>query len=136
MSSKWWVRASLAKLLLGATLAMATSYPIGQTPTPIVTAGSMAAASITSDWIPITGIDNINVQCAWTGTPTGTFDVQVSLDASTPTSLVINPALTAAGSASNFDLDLNQQGAAYFRVIYTRTGSTGTLNCTAYGKKI
>jgi hypothetical protein len=123
-------------LFFDASIGFAVNYPIGSAPLTIISAGDMSAASITSPTIPFLGIDNINIQCVWTGTPTGTFAINVSLDGTNWTALTISPSLSAAGSASNFDLDLNQLGAAYFQVVYTKSGSTGTLNCMSYGKKV
>lgn len=126
------VKIYAALLWLISGVAFATNYPIGQAPTLIITAGDMSQASITSDAIGIASLDNINIQCIWTGTPSGTFEVDVSLNSTTWNALP--PAPTATGAAGSFTLDLNQLGSYYFRLVYTKSGSTGTLNCKAYGK--
>ena len=85
--------------------------------------------------------DNIGIQFVWTGTPTGTFGVNVSNTANlganglitggTWTPLVLtapnNPA--AVGAAGNGFIDLNQIGAAFVQVTYTAASGSG--NCTA-----
>jgi hypothetical protein len=74
----------------------------------------------------------MGIQLVWTGTPTGTFDIQVSLDhrqdaygnvtnPGTWSSLTISPSPSSpAGSASNTYIDINQLSAPYVRVVYTK----------------
>lgn len=85
--------------------------------------------------------DNIGVQFVWTGTPTGTFGINVSntailgtngtITGGTWTPLVLdapnNP--VTEGDAGNGFIDLNQTGAAFVQVTYVATGGSG--NCTA-----
>lgn len=105
---------------------------VGATQTAPGTAinGTSMGATITSDPVPMSFEDNVAIQVKWTGTPTGTFDVQVSLD---PTnlgwqSLTFSPSPTApAGAAGTNWFDINQTGAAFVRLVYTRTSSTGAL---------
>lgn len=103
------------------------------------------SANVTSDAVNIVNLDNVGVQLVWTGTPNGTFAVDVSVDGkwngdtwggSTWTALTISPTPTAAGSASNYYLDLNQLGAPSMRVRYVRSSSTGTLQVWVSGKSV
>lgn len=103
------------------------------------------AADITSSAINVVNLDNIGLQYIWTGTPTGTFHVQVSCDGvwngtvwtgTTWTTLTIASEPTPAGSASNFYLDINQIGAPALRTIYTRSGGTGTAQVWVSGKTV
>jgi hypothetical protein len=116
-------------------------------PVKIITAGDMSAASITSSAAEIKLQDNIGIQLSWTGSPVGTFAVQISADhnedsmgnvitAGNWISLPLNPAIVASGSADNAYIDLNQQSAQYIRVVYTKTSGTGTLNAIVVGKGV
>ena len=101
-------------------------YPIY--PTTAVTSGNKTSA-VTS----IFNQDNVGLQLIWTGTLAGTFDVQVSADynrdtlAGTWTSVGLPAVQTAAGSASNAYVDLNQLSAPWVRVVFTYTSGSGNL---------
>lgn len=112
----------------------------------IVTDASMAS-SITSEVIEVKNQDNIAFQFNFTGAPVGTFSVQVSLDykedmngnvqnAGNWISLPLSPAITATGAADVAYVDINQTGATYMRVLYTRTSGTGVLNVYAVAKGV
>jgi len=107
---------------------------------------SMTGA-ITSAAVETKQQDNIGIQFNWTGTPTGTFSVMVSLDhkqdaqgnVTVPGNwipLTLSPAITATGSANTAYVDLNQLSAAYIQVVYTPTSGTGTLNVFIGGKGV
>lgn len=115
-------------------------------PVTIINAVSMAS-SITSSVVEIKNQDNIGIQLNWTGTPVGTFAVQVSSDYLQDTegnvmnagnwiTLPISPSIAAAGSADSAFVDVNQTSAQYMRVVYTRTSGTGTLTGIAVGKGV
>ena len=115
-------------------------------PVKIVDAVSMGA-NITSAIIETQLQDNIGIQLDWTGTPVGTFDVQVSMNhlqdaqgnvirAGTWVSLPLSPAIAAAGVADVAYIDLTQISASYVRIVYTRTSSTGVLTAMMTGKGI
>lgn len=100
---------------------------------------------ITSGTVEIINLDNVFVQLDFTGTPTGTFAVQVSSDHSEDAqgnilvaghwiSLILSPAPVASGSADDIGIDLNQLGASYLRVVYTNISGTGVLNGFVSGK--
>lgn len=112
-----------------------------------VTNGSMAAASITSAVTNIQFMDNIGIQFNFTGTPTGTFQVQVSADyaqdefgnvtnAGNWIPIVLNPAPVASGAAAQIYIDINQLSAPWIREVYTKTSGTGTLQAFITGKMI
>lgn len=108
--------------------------------------GVMTGTSVlTSPAVHILNLDNVYLQLDFTGTPTGTFAVQVSGDhtqdqegnvlvAGHWVTLVLNPAPAAAGSALDIGIDLNQLGAPYVRVVYTNTSGVGVLNGFVSGK--
>lgn len=112
----------------------------------LITDGSMTGtAVITSKAVEIINLDNVFLQLDFTGTPNGTFAVQVSSDhledqegnilvAGHWITLNLSPSPAATGSANDIGIDLNQLGASYLRVVYTNTSSTGTLNAFVSGK--
>jgi hypothetical protein len=109
----------------------------------LVNAHSMAA-SFTSAVQVAEFQDNVGIQLIWTGTPTGTFGVQVSQnynpnvepDTSTFTQLTLSPVPAASGSAGNYFIALICLPACYYQVTYTRTSGTGTLDVYIGGKGI
>lgn len=112
-----------------------------------ITSGNMASASITSTVSNIQHLDNIGIQLQWTGVPVGTFAIQVSADyaqdiegnvtnTGTWTTLTLGPGISAAGSADNAYVDLNQLSSPWIRVVYTKTSGTGTLNGYIVGKMV
>jgi hypothetical protein len=115
-------------------------------PVHIVVAQSMTG-NITSAAVEVKQQDNIGVQLNWTGTPTGTFGVQVSMDyyqdlegnivnPGNWTALPLNPAILATGSPNTAYIDLNQLSTPYVRVTYTATSGTGTLDAFVNGKGV
>lgn len=112
----------------------------------IITAGNMSG-NLMSSVTNIEYMDNIGIQLNFTGTPTGTFAVQVSIDyvqdaqgnvtnAGNWIALSLTPAPTAAGSANQIYIDINQLSAPWIRTIYTAGSSTGTLNAFVTAKMI
>lgn len=111
---------------------------------------------ITSPQTNITYKDNIGVQLQWTGTPTGTFTVQGSLD--------YNPGLpqsggatgganagvwttinavdqsgnppVAAGAPGQILMNLQELCFPWLRIQYTNASGTGTLTGYISGKSI
>ena len=82
--------------------------------------------------------DNDAFHWAWTGSPTGTFTIQVSNNpsllgwVSLPNTGFTQP---AGGAGSNF-VDVNQTGAGYIQLIYTSSSGTGTMNCWFSAKSV
>lgn len=116
-------------------------------PVHIITAGDMSLSSITSSPCEIKLQDNIGIQLNWTGTPNGTFDVQISSDYNQDLngnvtnsghwiSLPLNPSVSASGSANSAYIDLNEQSAQYVRVVYTKVSGTGSLDAIVVGKGV
>ena len=111
----------------------------------IIDAGDMSG-DLTSTVVGIQGLDNLAVQMnVLSGTPTGTFSIELSADhqeqngnvTSSGTwiamSLPSTPLVTA-GSPSSIMVALNQVPALYMRVKYTRTSGTGTCDVVVVGK--
>lgn len=100
------------------------------TPYSVLTAGSMTG-NLTSAVSTVTGFDGVCYQASWSGTPTGTFKVQGSIDQTNWTDLVTNAA--AVGAAGTWVADL-ATNLPYLRVTYTATSGTGTLGVLIAGK--
>ena len=100
----------------------------------LVVDGDMSG-DVTSDATNILHLDRIGYQVAWTGTPVGTFSVEVSNDSVTWAAVVLSPAVAAAGSADNAFIDV-ESAAKFMRIKYTAGSSTGTLNIHITGKSI
>jgi hypothetical protein len=105
------------------------------------------SADITSPVTVVQYLDNISIQLNFTGTPTGTFAVQVSNDyltdgfgVVTNAGLWVDLPLTgspvASGAADQIMIDINQIPMPNVRVVYTRTGGTGALDMYITGKGI
>jgi hypothetical protein len=100
----------------------------------------------------VTGIlyrDSISYQFAWTGTPSGNFDVQGSIDynaglpesagslnAGTWTSIPLTPVatITGSGGASNVLANLFDLAFPYTRFQYTNSTGSGVLGSWVSGK--
>lgn len=91
-------------------------------------------------------LDNVGIQLnVSSGTPTGSFKVQVSLDFERDNQgNVINAGnwidvedadgSIASGSPANSYIDLNQLSAPYVRLSYTNSSGSGVLNAFICGK--
>ncbi len=113
-------------------------------PEAVIVAGDMSG-SLTSDVTIIQKISYISYSLVFTGTPTGTFNVQVSNDysqnadgtvknAGNWVSLVLSATTTATGSAGTGFIDIDGCAAYAMRLIYTVGSGSGTLNATVAGK--
>lgn len=98
----------------------------------------MSQSSITSAVSNIEFLDNIGLQLIFTGTPTGTFSVELSIDyqqdqqgnvinAGNWTAMSFSSSPVASGAAGTVYIDINQISAPWMRVKYTKTSGTGTL---------
>lgn len=109
---------------------------------PVLASGDMSQATLTSLVSIIQRLPGISYDLAWTGTPTGTFAVQVSntyaqnADGSVanagnwntlPTSSFAGTYPSPAGSSGNGFLDVVGTEAYAVRVVYTRVSGGGSL---------
>lgn len=101
------------------------------------------AASILSNPQRIQFQDNVGIELIWTGTPTGSFTVEISIDydperhiAGNWVNLPLSPSIGAVGTPDVAYIDLNQLSAPYIRVRFTRTAGTGTLDCYVAAKGV
>lgn len=114
----------------------------------LFTNGVMTGTNVlTSPVIHILNLDNVYLQLDFTGTPVGSFSIQVSNDhvedaegnvivAGHWVALAITPAPAAAGSALDIGIDCNQLGAPWIRVVYTNASGVGVLNGFISGKAL
>lgn len=109
----------------------------------------MSQSSIVSLITDIQGMDDVGYQVNFTGTPTGTFSIEISMDYQPGTSpnsapanagnwitLPLSTPVVASGSGDVAYIDLALLSAPYIRLKYTRTSGTGTLNAFVVGKAI
>jgi len=113
----------------------------------ILSAGDMSG-NLTSKVYPIEYFDNIAIQMNFTGSPTGTFAVQVSLDhlqdafgnvlnAGNWVSIVFSAGTpVASGSAGSIAIDILPTAFPYIRVTYAFVSGTGSLDVWAGAKLV
>lgn len=112
-----------------------------------ITSGDMSQATITSTVTQIQFLDDIGIQFNFTGSPTGTFSVEVSIDYAqdsqgnvsnagnwVPISFSATP--EASGTAGSVFLDIFGLSAPWIRSKYTKISGTGTLNAFICAKAI
>ena len=123
------------------------------TPTPgvpfnlatYISAASMTGtATVSGPWVYVHDISvGLAFQAVWTGTPTGTFTVNVTQDANPanitvlgPTALTIpsSPSPNPAGSAGSFVFYLSGLTTPWVQLTYTNSTGSGTLNVGVSGK--
>jgi hypothetical protein len=93
----------------------------------------------------IQNLSQIGYDVSWTGSPTGTFSVQVSntytqnaagavANPGNWTTLTLSAPTMATGSTGNGYIDIDAMSAYAIRLVYTPSGGTGTLNATICAK--
>ena len=100
----------------------------------LITDGDMSS-DVTSDTTNILYTDRVSYQISYTGTPTGSFSVQISNDETTWENMTLSTAVSAAGSADNHFIDC-ETGAKYIRLKYTSSSGSGTLQVKLVAKSI
>jgi hypothetical protein len=87
----------------------------------------------------------VSYDLSWTGSPTGTFTVEVSdtyqqsgegvvINAGNWTALTLSTTVTASGSAGSAFIDVRGTAATWIRLTYTPSSGTGTLNASMSAK--
>jgi len=115
---------------------------------PLVNAASMAS-NVTSAATIINRLPGISYDVSWTGTPTGTFSVQVSNSyaqgpdgsvsnagnwSTLPGAAFIGTLPAPAGSPGNGFIDVVGTEAYAVRLVYTASGGSGNLTVLAAAK--
>lgn len=99
-----------------------------------VAGGTMATtATIYSNIIDISRMDNIGIELAWSGTPTGVVSILSSSSGVNFNALTFSPVLAQpAGAAGGMAISLNQLPFKYLMIKYVNASGSGTL--TAFGQ--
>ena len=102
----------------------------------LISNGDMST-TITSNITNITNLDNIGIEWAWTGTPTGTFQILASISGQNFIPLSFSdPLPTTSGSAGVWFTDLGLVSFYQIQIVYTPTSGVGTLNVWIGGKDL
>lgn len=127
---------------------MSNIVPVQGTHFNIPAASYISAATMTGTtavagpWINISNFKTVAFQAAWTGTPTGTFAINVSADldptgspvlGATALTLPSSPSPNPAGAAGSWVFFLSGLSTPWVQLVYTNASSTGTLNVGASG---
>lgn len=104
-------------------------------PYHLVNAESMGA-SITSGIVNVLYSDNVAIQLSFTGTPTGTFSVEGSVDAANWSALSFTSVPSAEGAADTHLLNIHNIPYKQFRLKYNRISGTGTLDAWIMAKTV
>jgi hypothetical protein len=102
-------------------------------------AAMSGTSTITSPVTNIQFLDLIGYQMNFTGTPTGTFQVQISIDYAQDNNgnvtnpgnwdnMALSPTPVAAGASGIIYVDIIDTSAPWIRLQYTNASGTGTLN--------
>ena len=100
----------------------------------LIVDGDMSG-DITSASTNILHTDRVGYQLVWTGTPEGTFSVEVSNDEVTWAELTLSASINGGGAADNAFIDI-ETAAKYVRCKWTNSSSTGTLQAHITAKSI
>ena len=106
---------------------------------PSGTAGGAMASTNTiySNILDVSRMDNIGLEVAWSGTPTGTLSILCSNSGVNFSALTFSPALSQpAGSAGNMNIDLNQLPFRFIMLKYVNASGSGTLTSYIQGKDL
>ena len=95
-----------------------------------VAGGAMASTNtIYTNILDVSRMDNVGLEVAWSGTPTGTLSVLVSNSGINWSALTFSPPIgQPAGSAAMETIDLNQLPFKYLMCQYVNSTGSGTLN--------
>lgn len=88
------------------------------------------SGNITSDTLIVAHHEYANVQCSWSGTPTGTINIQISNDGIIWDTLT-GSSVTLSGTADHKTIGLNFMGYPMAKAVYTFSSGSGTLYITA-----
>ena len=104
-------------------------------PERIANATSMGADITTAD-TTISYTDVVGYHLTWTGTPTGVFEVQATVNGTDWQALSLSPTPQATGAAGGTLISLNQIPYNKVRVFYDRTSGTGNLTVWIMTKQL
>lgn len=106
----------------------------GNSPLTGSATGTMSGTNVVySNIVGMQQWDNVGLEIAWTGSPTGTILILGSNSGVNFPSLTFNPTLSQpAGSAGSFLIDLTGYPFRYLMIQYTNATGTGAIS--AYGQ--
>lgn len=93
--------------------------------TPILSAGDMSTASLTSAVINCEVKILSAVSAVWTGSPVGSLVLQASIDQSQWNT--IGGSTQSVSGAGSVLYNIEDMGFPYMRAVYTKTSGTGSL---------
>ena len=113
----------------------------------ILSAGDMSQATLTSAITNIQHLDDIAVQFNFSGAPTGTFSVEVSVDyaqdeegnvqnAGNWIPMTLTPTPIASGAAGSVFIDIQLTSAPWIRAKYTKSSGTGSVDMWISAKAV
>lgn len=94
------------------------------------------ATSFASAWVDALEIDNLSIHIVASGSPTGSFVVNVSPDKASAVALTLSGSPALSGSGDSIILDLNQLPHRYVQVSYLATSGSGTCDGWVTGKSL
>ncbi len=100
-------------------------------PSGVVNGPMASTNTIYTNIIDSTIKDNLGLEIAWTGTPTGVIQIMASNSGVSFFALTFtgtNALAQPAGAPGGYLVDINQFPFRYFMVQYTNTSGSGTLN--------
>jgi hypothetical protein len=126
----------LISLLISLPLHAATNTTI-YAPIKIITNGSMAA-TLTSTAVDLIRTQQYSIQAAWTGSPVGSIQLNVSNDiglcANASNWVTYTASIQPVNGAGNFLWNIGFANYNCVEVVYTFTSGSGTLNVIYGGK--
>lgn len=100
--------------------------------------GTMSGTNVIyTNVVDVSRMDNIGIEVAWTGTPTGTIEVLCSNSGKNFDALTFNPVLAQpAGAAGGYLINLNQLPFRYVMLRYTNASGSGTIQAFCQQKDL
>jgi hypothetical protein len=100
---------------------------------PIVVNGSMAG-NITSPIVDLSKTDGYGIYAVWTGSPSGTIELQGSLTGLPQDFVTIPNSATPVSGPGNALWEVTTAFYAYVQVVYVASSGSGSLNARVLGK--
>jgi hypothetical protein len=109
----------------------------GSVPSGIHSGTMSGTNTIYSQILDVSRMDNLGLEVAWSGTPTGTLSIMTSVSAVNWNALTFNPALPQpSGSAAGYSVSLNQLPFKYILLVYVNSSGTGVLTVADQNKDL
>lgn len=99
-------------------------------PENLLTNGDMSG-NLTSTNLSLLQVFGFSIQAVWTGTPTGTLQLNCSNDG-VNWDMVQNSAQSLTGSAGHFTWNVTSSNYRWVQLTYTATSGSGSLTVNAF----